>query len=116
MAHRIRADHEALEKNVESVASDRNIKLEPFRLAEPEQVVLSRLKSLQGNDFEIAYLRVTDRGHAEAEHMLRVVRSDVSDTQARELINETIPVLNAHVDMERVNRARAHAEEEDLGD
>jgi predicted outer membrane protein len=116
MAHRIRADHEMLQKKVEAVAKKLKITLEPYRLAEPEQVIMDRLKSLQGRQFELAYMRVVDRGHRDVERTLSLVRADLVDPQVRGLMYETLPTLTAHTNMYHENRARARVEEEEIGE
>ncbi|MGZ3669808.1 MAG: DUF4142 domain-containing protein [Bdellovibrionota bacterium] len=117
LAHEIRADHELLERKVLAVAQRRNITLESFQLATYEKAVRDRLAKLKGMEFETAFLRVNERGHEEAARSLRMVRNDLTDTEVRGLINESIPRMMAHMSLSNdVNRARARAEEGDLGE
>lgn len=117
LAHQIRADHEALENKVVSLANRRNISLKGFQLATYERAVRDRLSKLGGTEFETAFLRVNERGHEEAARALRMVRNDLNDTEARNLINEALPRMMAHMlTPAQQNRARARAEEGDIGE
>ncbi len=118
LAHRIRADHEALEVRVKALANRRNIGLEGFQLATFEKAVRDRLSKLNdGSDFEAAFLRVNERGHEEAARSLRMVRNGLSDSETRNLINEALPQMAAHMTMPSdQNKARARANEGDLGE
>jgi len=117
LAHQIRADHEALENKVTALAKRRNISLNSFQLATFEKAVRDRLSKLNGTEFEQAFLRVNERGHEEAARSLRMVRNDLSDTETRNLINEALPRMTAHMNIPSTeNRAKARVEEGDIGE
>ena len=117
LAHEIRADHEMLEKKVVALARRRSIPLEGFQLATFEKAVRSRLGKLSGSDFETAFLRVNERGHSEAARSLRMVRNDLTDTEVRGLINESLPRMAAHMSMPSgTNKSRASFEGGDFGE
>lgn len=114
-AHQIRADHEALEKKVVALAKSRGISLKSFELATYEKAVRDRLNKLNGTEFETAFLRVNEQSQEESVRSLRLVRNELTDTEARGLINETIPRMTANR-MLPSDKARARAEEGDLGE
>jgi predicted outer membrane protein len=116
LAHRIRADHEMLDRKVIALADRRGITLERFQLSTWEKAVRDRLGKLSGLEFEHAFLRVDEREHEESTRMLRMVRNDLSDTETRNLINETIPKMTAHMNMPPENKARARVEEGEIGE
>jgi predicted outer membrane protein len=115
LAHQIRSDHELLEKKVTALAKRRGIRLESYQLATYEKAVRDRLNRLKGTEFETAYLRVNEQNHEEASRSLRLVRNDLTDTELRGLINESLPRMSAER-MLPSNKARARAEEGDLGE
>ena len=116
LARRIKADHEALDARVKALAVRRGCKLERFQLATYEKTVRTRLAKLKGEEFEAAFLRVNDRGAEESASVMRMVRSDVGDPEARDLISEAIPKIMAlrAVSKEK-SRAKARAEDGQLG-
>jgi predicted outer membrane protein len=115
LAHVIRADHEALEKKVTTLAWRRSISLESFQLATYEKTVRDRLNKLSGTEFETAFLRVNEQTGEEADRSLRLVRNELTDTEVRGLINESLPRMAAHRILPS-DKARARAEEGDLGE
>jgi predicted outer membrane protein len=115
LAHQIRADHELLEKKVNALAKRRGLRLESYQLATYEKAVRDRLNKLKGTEFETSFLRVNEQNQVESSRSLRLVRNDLTDTEVRGLINETLPRMTA----ERIlpsDKARARAEEGDLGE
>jgi hypothetical protein len=91
------------------------LRLESYQLATYEKAVRDRLNKLKGTEFETSFLRVNEQNQVESSRSLRLVRNDLTDTEVRGLINETLPRMTA----ERIlpsDKARARAEEGDLGE
>jgi predicted outer membrane protein len=118
LAHRIRADHEALEAKVKAIADKRNISLKSYQPATYEVALRDRLESLpEGREFETAFLRVNERGHDEAARDLRMVRNNLRDSEVRDLINQALPQMAAHTHLPNQSpKARASSEGGDLGE
>lgn len=114
-AHQLRAEHELMEKKVQALADARDVKLERYELNTFEKVVKNRLNRLSGQDFETAFLRVTDRNHDMAAADLRLMRNDISDERVSMLIDESLPVIEAHKASGHYN-GRAMMDEGDLGE
>lgn len=115
LAHQIRADHEKMEKKVEELADRRDVRLESFQLSTYEQVVQNRLESLDGEEFETAFLRVIDRSHDMQAADLEMIRDDVNDQELSALVGEALPSMHAHQRGTDVN-VRASTEEGDIGE
>jgi len=115
LAHQIRADHEKMERKVVTIADDRNVDLERFRLSTHEEVVNKRLKSLNAPEFETAFLRVIERNHDMTAADLRLIRDDLNDRQITQLIDESLPMMNSHKEGSLQN-GRAMLEDGELGE
>lgn len=90
------SDHQALQGRVETIAKNENIQLKKFQPATYEKAVMDRLNSLEGSQFDQAFMKAMDRDHQAAMQQLRTARSEVQDPQIRSLIDETLPKLRAH--------------------
>ena len=115
LAHQIRADHEKMETKVEELAERRDVRLEGFQLSTYEQVVKNRLESLDGEEFETAFLRVIDRSHDMHAADLEMIRDDVADQELAAIVDEALPSMHAHQTGTNI-KARASTEEGDIGE
>lgn len=115
LAHQIRADHERMEMRVEELAERRDVRLEGFQLSTYEQVVKNRLESLDGEEFETAFLRVIDRSHDMHAADLEMIRDDVADQELTAIVDEALPSMHAHQTGTDI-KARASTEEGDIGE
>ena len=96
-ADTIRGDHEANEEAVSALSRQKSIKLEG---ANTDKVEKSSLKDLSGGAFNDAYLNDQIKGHKDALEMFKSVESNYrSDPDMELYIQQTLPVLQAHLKM-----------------
>lgn len=94
-AETIRGDHEANEDAVSALARQRSVKLEGTDASKGEK---SKLKDLNGGDFNAAYLDDQIAGHKEAISTFKTAQRDFKGDPNVELyIQQTLPVLQAHL-------------------
>ena len=96
-ADTIRGDHEANEEAVSALSRQKSIKLEGTNT---DKVEKSSLKHLSGGAFNDAYLNDQIKGHKDALEMFKSAESNYrSDPDMELYIQQTLPVLQAHLKM-----------------
>jgi putative membrane protein len=96
-ADTIRGDHEANEEAVSALSRQKSIKLEGTNT---DKVEKSSLKDLSGGAFNDAYLNDQIKGHKDALEMFKSAESSYrSDPDMELYIQQTLPVLQAHLKM-----------------
>src|SRR6202030_2726826 len=96
-ADTIRGDHEANEEAVSALSRQKSIKLEGTN---PDKVENGPMKDLTGGAFNDAYLDDQIKGHKEALSMFESAKgSYASDPDMKLYIEQTLPVLQAHLKM-----------------
>jgi putative membrane protein len=96
-ADTIRGDHEANEEAVSALSRQKSIKLEGTN---PDKVEKNSLKDLSGGAFNDAYLDDQIKGHKEALSMFESAKGTyASDPDVKLYIEQTLPVLQAHLKM-----------------
>ena len=94
-ANTLKADHQANEQAVEALLREKNLKLEGT-----ENPGTSSLSNLKGAAFNQAFLTDEVNDHEKAIREFKKARSEMSADPNMELyIEETIPVLEAHLHM-----------------
>jgi putative membrane protein len=96
-ADTIRGDHEANEEAVSALSRQKSIKLEGTN---PDKVEKNSLKDLSGGAFNDAYLDEQIKGHKDALGMFEAAKGSYrSDPDMELYIEQTLPVLQAHLKM-----------------
>ena len=96
-ADTIRGDHEANEEAVSALSRQKSIKLEGTN---PDKLEKNSLKDLSGGVFNDAYLDDQIKGHKEALSIFESAEgSYASDPDMKLYIEQTLPVLQAHLKM-----------------
>jgi len=102
LATTLKDDHEANESAVKSLASEENITLESYR---PDNTLKSQLDNLNGAAFDEAFLKQEATDHRVALHTFEETRHQVENRDMQLYIDETIPLIRAHLEMiENVRR------------
>jgi putative membrane protein len=96
-ADTIRGDHEANEEAVSALSRQKSIKLEGTDSAKVEK---APMKDLTGGAFNDAYLDEQIKGHKDALSMFESAKGNYKSDPDMELyIEQTLPVLQAHLKM-----------------
>lgn len=99
LADTISGDHKANEEAVKALASQKNIKLEGHTPQDAKDN-MSRLNSLEGAQFNSAFLDDQIRDHREKIEQVRQAQSQFKgDRDMETYIGQTLPVLEAHLKM-----------------
>jgi putative membrane protein len=97
MADTIREDHKANQSALETLASQKNITL---KLYEKSKAAQDELDNLQGAKFNETFPRTDIQDHEKALASFRQAKSEfANDPDVRVYIDQTIPVLEAHLKM-----------------
>jgi putative membrane protein len=97
MADTIQEDHKANQSALEALASQKKITLKSY---EKNKAAEDNLDNLKGAQFNQAFLKMDIRDHEKALASFRRARSEFSgDPDVLIYIDETIPVLEAHLKM-----------------
>jgi putative membrane protein len=90
------ADHKANQAAVEVLAKQKNVTLNSYQ---PDKAEQDRLDSLKGAQFNQEFLTAEARDHEKALAMFRTAKLDESDKDVKVYIDQTVPVLEAHLKM-----------------
>ena len=97
-ADTIKWDHEANEEAVKALAKKKDITLAKVETPSSEK----NLKSMSGQHFDRAYFDEQIKGHEEMLTMFKDARDNLrNDRDVQAYIEQTIPVLSAHLQMSR---------------
>ena len=109
LADTVRDDHVHNQAALEALASQKDVKLKSY---EKNKAAEDRLDSLKGAQFNRAFLETEIRDHEKALAMFRRAKSEFSsDREVRLYIDQTIPVLEAHLKMAE----NLHRDDTELG-
>jgi putative membrane protein len=102
LATTLKDDHEANESAVKSLADKQNITLKSYQ---PDDAVKNKLDNLKGVAFQRAFLEHEAMDHREALSVFQNARKLTDNREMKLYIDETIPVIRAHLEMvENVRR------------
>ena len=97
MADTIQEDHKANQTALEALASQKKVILKSY---EKNKAAQDELDNLKGAQFNQAFLKMDIRDHEKALASFRRARSEFSgDPDVLVYIDETIPILEAHLKM-----------------
>jgi putative membrane protein len=97
MADTIRDDHKANQSALEALAKQKNITLKSYQKNEEEE---NKLDGLNGAQFNHEFLTAAVRDHEKALEFFRRAKSSFAgDRDVQVYIDQTIPVLEAHLKM-----------------
>jgi putative membrane protein len=96
MSDTLNQDHKANQAAVEALAKQKNVSLDSYHPNKAEQ---DRLDSLKGAQFNEAFLSSEIQDHEKALAMFRKAKLDESDPDVKVYIDQTVPVLEAHLKM-----------------
>ncbi len=97
MADTIQEDHKANQAALEALASQKKVTLKSY---EKNKAAQDQLDNLKGAQFNQSFLKIDIRDHEKALASFRRARSEFSgDPDVLVYIDETIPVLEAHLKM-----------------
>jgi putative membrane protein len=92
-------DHQQSEQQVVQLAAQKGISLYQFQPSTVDIAIDSQLSALSGSDFDRAYLQVQLAEHQKVLQELNMLQSRVNDPDLQNLITQTIPVIQRHVDL-----------------
>jgi putative membrane protein len=97
MADTMRDDHKANQSALETLASQKNVTLKSY---EKNKAVEDELDNLKGAKFNETFLRMDIHDHEKALASFHRAKSEfANDPDVRVYIDQTIPVLEAHLKM-----------------
>src|ERR1700680_4549031 len=97
MADTMREDHKANQSALEALASHKNVTLKSY---EKNKAAEDELDNLKGAKFNETFLRMDIKDHEKALASFRRAQSEfANDPDVRVYIDQTIPVLEAHLKM-----------------
>jgi putative membrane protein len=97
LADTMRDDHKDNQAALEALANQKNVKLNSY---EKNKAVEDQLDNLKGAQFNETFLSMDIRDHEKALAAFRRAKSELSsDPDVRVYIDQTIPVLEAHLKM-----------------
>jgi len=97
LADTMRDDHKDNQTALEALASQKNVKLKSY---EKNKAAEDQLDNLKGAQFNETFLSMDIRDHEKALATFRRAKSELSsDPQVRVYVDQTIPVLEAHLKM-----------------
>jgi predicted outer membrane protein len=97
LADTMRDDHKANQAALEALAGQKNVTLKSY---EKNKAAQDELDNLKGAKFNEAFLRMDIRDHEKALASFRRAKSEfANDPDVRVYIDQTIPVLEAHLKM-----------------
>jgi predicted outer membrane protein len=100
-------DHKQLDSNVTSFAERNEITLPTAqagksqldKMQQKHQAMSERLKSLSGAQFDRAFVTAMVQGHQQAIQQVRTALNESKDEQFKSLLNDTLPVLQKHLQL-----------------
>jgi putative membrane protein len=104
LAKTMQADHQANEDAVTALSKAKNVKIEgtPASVDQKNQ----QMDNLKGGQFNEAFLNDAVSGHTQALHFFESEKSKFgSDPDVKLYVEETIPVIRAHLEMARSLRS-----------
>ncbi|MBV8774403.1 MAG: DUF4142 domain-containing protein [Deltaproteobacteria bacterium] len=102
LATTLKDDHEANQSAVKSLADKQNITLKSYQ---PDDALKKKMDNLNGAAFYSAFLSHEAMDHREALRTFQSARDLTSNRDMKLYVDETIPVLKAHLEMvENVRR------------
>ena len=109
MADTMREDHKANQSALEALASHKNVTLKSY---EKNKAAQDELDNLKGAKFNETFLRTDIQDHEKALASFRRAKSEfANDPDVRVYIDQTIPVLEAHLKMAQ----NLHSDDQRLG-
>ena len=97
MADTMQGDHKANQSAVEALANQKKLSLGSY---EKNKAAMDQLENLKGAKFNDTFLAMDIRDHEKAIASFRHAKSELAgDPDVRVYIDETIPVLEAHLKM-----------------
>ncbi len=97
MADTMRDDHKDNQTALEALASQKNVTLKSY---EKNKAAEDQLDNLKGAQFNEAFLNMDIRDHEKALATFRRAKRELSsDPEVRVYVDQTIPVLEAHLKM-----------------
>jgi predicted outer membrane protein len=91
-------DHRQNEQQVTQLAAQKGLTLFDFQPSTVDVATGSQLESLSESDFDIAYLSFQHLLHQQSLQNLIFLQGQVTDPDLRDLINQTLPVIQKHID------------------
>lgn len=98
-AQQMMKDHQALESNVQQLATQRNWTLRSFQPATWEQVVNERIQGLSGDQFDQAFIGTVHASHEHTLQELAWTNSRIKDPAVKNLVKQTLQRVRAHRQM-----------------
>lgn len=96
MATSLKEDNAANQNAVETIANKEHVKLKPYQ---PNTAKIHKLANLKGAGFEKAFIGDEIQQNEKALKEMKQARSQMRTEPMREYLDETIPVVQAHLKM-----------------
>lgn len=98
LATALKEDHAANQTAVEELADKEGVKLFPYL---PDKPMMTTLANLKGAQFDRTFLNDMVKQHQKAVKQFEQARGKVHNPELKKYLDETIPVLKAHLKMAR---------------
>ncbi len=104
LGDRIARDHLSSDKMVTDLAHKKKVELDPVKPQTDEEKqqhekrvkMMEKLRNLQGSEFDSAFLKFMEEGHARSIEKLQASREKLQDGDVRDLVNKLLPILEQH--------------------
>jgi putative membrane protein len=92
----LKEDHAANDTVVKQLASHENVMLQSYHT---DQAMTNKLQNLKGAEFTNAFLQNEAQDHRKALHAFEEACNQVEDRDMKLYLDETIPVVRAHLEV-----------------
>ena len=90
-------DHEKANAKIKDLAAARHVEV-PARVSDDKADMIKKLNTKDGKDFDKAYIDMMVDDHKEDIKEFEDAGNKINDTEVKQFINSTLPVLRKHLD------------------
>ena len=90
-------DHEKANAKIKDLAAARHVEV-PVRVSDDKADMIKKLNTKDGKDFDKAYIDMMVDDHKEDIKEFEDAGNKINDTEVKQFINSTLPVLRKHLD------------------
>ena len=93
------ADHQQSEQQVSQLATQKGLTLYDYQPSTVDMAADAQLQNVPDANFDQAYLNMQLMDHQKALQDIKLLQTQVTDTDLQALITQTIPVIQKHIDL-----------------
>ena len=98
-------DHTAVNEQVKSLASQRNVAL-PATISDDKQKMYSDMEKMTGKAFDKDYISMMVKAHNDGISLFEDTKSNASDIDVKNFADKTLPTLKMHLDSAKAIQKR----------